>query len=415
MTSSARIATPELEGSLTPSALRSSPATQIRELVSLIEEDLGPRRSPSPLPIPPPRCSVLEEFVTAARHATMIAQGQIHFNRPLGEVISIFGHGPPSESPLAMIPPPTYASIRDNICEGDRPNLALIPAPPRTNLAPIATPTCTSPDPEFPMPGINPGPGWFVNKGRTGTKIHYRIPQADGRLAPAHFIRYDCTAFHPEVHATMGYGCMVYSRPFRASPNPYPRPALTKHQEYAFTDGETFTPIVDIAIKMDGDPSLAAEVSHFRAYRSEARRCATEMAELRRTFLKARQNARISLAHLATASAYTRIEPRVLHDLVDTQELPPSVCDDAIQEFANTWKEETEVFKDCCQWCENKGHDTWECRYLTKCVFCNTYGHLDAQCRHPHDKCTEKEVCTITCDHLHWSSYCPSKVRTYRA
>jgi hypothetical protein len=52
MTSTARIATPELEGSLTPSALHSSPATQIRELVSLIEEDLGPRRSPSPLPIP---------------------------------------------------------------------------------------------------------------------------------------------------------------------------------------------------------------------------------------------------------------------------------------------------------------------------------------------------------------------------
>jgi hypothetical protein len=98
---------------------------------------------------------------------------------------------------------------------------------------------------------------------------------------------------------------------------------MTKRQEYALTDGETFTPIVDIAIKMDGDPSLAAEISHFRAYRSEARRCATEMAELRRAFLKARQNARISLAHLAAASAYTRIEPRVLHDLVDTQELPP--------------------------------------------------------------------------------------------
>jgi hypothetical protein len=267
-----------------------------------------------------------------------------------------------------MIPPPTYASIRENIHEGDCSNLALIPAPPRTNLASIATPPCASPDPEFPMPGINPGPGWFVNKGCTGTKIHYHIPQADGCLAPAHFIHYDHTVFHPEVHSTMGYGCMVYSWPFRASPDPYPRPALTKRQEYAFTDEETFTPIVDIAIKMDGDPSLAAEVSHFHAYHSEACHCTTEMAELQRTFLKACQNARISLAHLAAASAYTCIEPCVLHDLVDTQELPPSVRDDAIQEFANTWKEETEVFEDRCQWCENKGHDTWECHYLTKCV-----------------------------------------------
>jgi hypothetical protein len=188
MTSTACIATPELEGSLTPSALRLSPATQIHKLVSLIEEDLGPHCSPLPLPISPPRCSVLEEFVAATCHAAMIAQGQAHFNRPLGEVISIFGRGLPNKSPLAMIPPPTYASIRENIHEGDHPNLALIPAPPRTNLASIATPPCASPDPEFPMPGINPGPGWFVNKGHTGTKIHYRILQADGHLAPAHFI-----------------------------------------------------------------------------------------------------------------------------------------------------------------------------------------------------------------------------------
>lgn len=145
----------------------------------------------------------------------------------------------------------------------------MIPTPPRTNLPRISTPPCHSPEPDHPMLGINPGPGWFVNKGHHGAKIHFRIPTENGRMNPAPFIRHDNTADHPQVHTTRGFGCTVYLRPFRAYPNPYPHPALTKRQEFAFMEGESFTPLVDIAVKMDGDPSLAAEISYYRSYHRE--------------------------------------------------------------------------------------------------------------------------------------------------
>lgn len=170
-----------------------------------------------------------------------------------------------------------------------------------------------------------------------------------------------------------------------------------------------------MAAKLENDPSLTVEIAHYHVYCSEVRRCATEMARLRRDFLKACQDVHTSLTHLAATNAHMRLEPRVLHDLANTQELPAAVRDDALTDFANTWKETSEVTEDRCQWCENKGHDTWECCYLTRCVYCDTYGHLDTQCCHPHDKCVEKDVCNVVRNHINWDAYCPSKICTYRA
>ncbi|KAI0282953.1 hypothetical protein BC826DRAFT_973934, partial [Russula brevipes] len=133
------------QGRLTPPVLRLSPASQYCELAALLDDEPTPRISPPPLPTLPP--ANMDDIAAIAQHATMVAQAQTQFNRPISEMVATFGCSPPTESPLRHIPPPTYASIVENIHSGDRVQLALVPAPPRIGLPCIPSPTTPEPIP----------------------------------------------------------------------------------------------------------------------------------------------------------------------------------------------------------------------------------------------------------------------------
>jgi hypothetical protein len=64
----------------------------------------------------------------------------------------------------------------------------------------------------------------------------------------------------PTVSVTKGCNCLVQSIPLHAQPHLYPKPLLTQKEEFLFHDGESFTPLINQAVHMDGDIILQAEV-----------------------------------------------------------------------------------------------------------------------------------------------------------
>ncbi len=91
----------------------------------------------------------------------------------------------------------------------------------------------------------------------------FLIPnEGEGReVAP--FIQVNGDTDYPKLMATRGRGCNVHTRALRAIPNPYSRPRFTRKEEFFFQDHKLFTPLVDWAIHLEGDSTLAAEVQRY--------------------------------------------------------------------------------------------------------------------------------------------------------
>ena len=90
------------------------------------------------------------------------------------------------------------------------------------------------------------------------------IPDGDDEVTLANFVRIDTNHGSPRIEGTLGLGCPVYSNPLTAEPDRYPRPVLTDGQLQVFRGGESYTPMINMALADDGDPSLQAEVYRYR-------------------------------------------------------------------------------------------------------------------------------------------------------
>src|SRR6266478_3800860 len=86
----------------------------------------------------------------------------------------------------------------------------------------------------------------------------FLIPdEGEGReVAP--FVQVDSDTDYPELMATRGHGCNVHTRALQAKPNPYPCPQFTWKEEFFFQDHKSFTPLVNQAIHLKGDPTLGS-------------------------------------------------------------------------------------------------------------------------------------------------------------
>jgi len=102
----------------------------------------------------------------------------------------------------------------------------------------------------------------------------FLIPdEGEGReVAP--FVQVDSDTDYPELMATRGHGCNVHTRALQAIPNPYPCPQFTWKEEFFFQDHESFTPLVDRAIHLEGDSTLAAEVQQYQNARQKSQNLA---------------------------------------------------------------------------------------------------------------------------------------------
>jgi len=172
----------------------------------------------------------------------------------------IQGLGTPQVSVLAYLPPPP-----DYCPHSPTPSIENITEL-MTAGALVATQTEAdqqTPSPTGPQPGIHPGPRWECNQTTGGIQYMFLILDEGEGQEVAPFIQVDGDTDYPELMATQGHGCNVHTRALHARPNPYPCPQFTCKEEFFFQDHESFTPLVDRAIHLEGDPMLATEVQRY--------------------------------------------------------------------------------------------------------------------------------------------------------
>jgi len=123
-----------------------------------------------------------------------------------------------------------------------------------------------APSPTNPQPSTHPGPGWQDNFDATGTHHFFVIPLGD-RDVIAPFIRYDLRNPFPELLATNGCHCTVYSCPLHATPQTSCTSPLSPRNELFFHPDLELTKGVDWAVLYEDDPTLASKVQHFRSHK----------------------------------------------------------------------------------------------------------------------------------------------------
>src|SRR6266481_7515828 len=145
-----------------------------------------------------------------------------------------------------------------------------------------------TPSPTGPQPSVHPRPGWEHNQNARGIQYMFLIPnEGEGReVAP--FIQVDGNTDYPKLMATRGRRCNVHTRALQAIPNPYPRPRFTHKEEFFFQNHKSFTPLVDRAIHLEGDPMLVAEVQWYQNVHHKSRNLAMRLGTLNVTTLQGR-------------------------------------------------------------------------------------------------------------------------------
>ena len=108
-----------------------------------------------------------------------------------------------------------------------------------------------------PLPGFHPGVGWLVNHNEDWNAPMFQDLITDGLVETvATFYCYDFNTMSPELLLTHGCHCPIHSCPLCTHADPYPHPALTKKQEFAFTPDQPFTRLVDHAVALEKDDTL---------------------------------------------------------------------------------------------------------------------------------------------------------------
>jgi hypothetical protein len=147
--------------------------------------------------------------------------------------------------------------------------------------------------------GVIPGPDWHRCVEGVSPQHDYTISGMGGSPIHAPFYRYDFLLDYPELLLSRGRNCPSHLRPLRVREDPYPRRVLTSKEAYTFFPGETFTPMVNFAVRQEGDETLHTEVQHFRNAHNQVRDLAEDLANLQKLYNDTRWEEQNSLRALA--------------------------------------------------------------------------------------------------------------------
>ncbi|KAF8461837.1 hypothetical protein DFH94DRAFT_686976 [Russula ochroleuca] len=398
----------------------------------------------------PPSSPMQRAVHCAVEHTVMIVEASRLFNIPVSQTIQAFRQQSPLQGMFTLqtdplpIPPctdtliPVWSYTRDTVhtypfnpvIQMDASLLRNSPLPspiyapqtpaksPLPPYEPLSSPESeirlTSPQTEGPQVGQHPGEGWVPNEG-VHTYPGVCISDNQGGPEILEFLFYEQDKDEPRLLATRGHGCHIYLFPLYACPDKFPRRVLTEKEEFGFQDGKLFSPLVDLALVKEGDPSLAAEVWVYRGAHHSCKRLAKHMAQLKEQYTEARWERRASVCRLACANAIACIEPRVLSGLNQDDHFSPSLHDKAILTYTDLWLECSRPEGDECTWCRKAGHDTHRCPAINKCLYCGRWGHLEHSCYHTHINCKKGKICHMPRDHQKHDTMCRADVCTFSA
>jgi hypothetical protein len=265
-----------------------------------------------------------------------------------------------------------------------------------------------------PLPGFHPGAGWFVNHNEDWNAPMFQDLIPNGQVETvAAFYKYDFDTTSPELLLTRGRHCPVHSRPLHARADPYPRPALTKKQEFAFAPDQPFTRLIDHAIALEKDDTLKAEVIRYRALNTCIRSSALRIAEMRKDLFDLQRQRCDSAVALSEANAYNRLAPRVIFKDPPADTITAEEVREGHNVFDDPWADRPHIQYYACGWCGQGSHDTKSCRALNLCRYCNQFGHVNEDCRSCHKGCRVNKACRVPKDHTRYHlNTCRSDVRT---
>jgi len=268
-----------------------------------------------------------------------------------------------------------------------------------------------------PQPGVYPGPGWVRNINHSSNTPVYPEYILDNNMELlAAYYQYDLDTTEPELLLTRGRNCRVHSRPLHARANPYPRPMLTRKQEFAFYPGQSHSKLVDHALALEQDDTLRAEVIRYRTLNTKIHSMARRAAELRRDLFELQKRRHDSAIKLSEANAYQRLAPKILFDAPPAEEMTAYEVQQGRDNFDDPWADRPRLNEPKCAWCDCTSHDTVNCKALTLCRYCRHWGHDEDHCRNPHRACREDKACRVPRDHVRWPlNTCPSNVRILEA
>jgi hypothetical protein len=262
---------------------------------------------------------------------------------------------------------------------------------------------------------VIPGGNWHQNIKGVAPQHDYTIPGLGGWPMDAPFYRYDFLPDYPKLLLSRGCNCPSHSHPLRVREDPYPRRVLTSKEAYTFFPGETFTPMVNFAIRQEGDETLHAEVQRFWNAHNQVGDLAKDLANLQKLYNDIRWKEQNSLQALARANAFRRLEPCILHDAPTTLDIPQAMLNAGLDDFTNRWKHGPKQYHEHCQWCKRNGHSTHYCSRINQCLLCYGNRHQEQLCCIPHKRCRVGRVCRVPNDHPRVANtYCASNVRTFR-
>jgi hypothetical protein len=227
------------------------------------------------------------------------------------------------------------------------------------------------------------------------------------------FYSYNFDTTSPELLLTRGHHCPVHSHPLHARTDPYPHPALTKKQEFAFAPDQPFTRLVDHAIALEKDDTLKAEVIRYCVLNTHIRSSTLRIAEMRKDLFDLQRQRRDSAVALSEANTYNRLAPRVIFEDPPTDAITTEEVCEGRNVFDDPWADRPRIQYYACGWCSQGSHDTESCKALNLCQFCNQFGHLDEDCCSCHKGCQVDKACRVPKDHIRYHlNTCRLDVRT---
>jgi len=139
------------------------------------------------------------------------------------------------------------------------------------------------------------------------------------------FIQVNGDTDYSELMATWGHRCNIHTRALHTKPNPYPHPQFTCKEEFFFQDHKSFMPLVNRAIHLEGDPTLAAEVQWYQNARHKVQNLAMRLGTLKDEFNNTRWIMHNSTNHLAAANAHSCLYPCTIIELPMDRYLPQHI------------------------------------------------------------------------------------------